>query len=196
MIWESKGYVGTGNVAGLLDSLSSRPAIVAGNAKGVFEEVERAMAALGPLAVTYGANDVAVYLPSLQHMVSLHTPKLEHWAALRRDGYSKPTGNMDFQIHDDGRWGPRPWHQWKDLTPTMALSGLFAAQIAYLMGCDPIVLCGCPTDSTPRFWEKTCTNNGYEKTQQQLIAEMGYKPDFKSRVRSMSGWSSWFFGGL
>ena len=194
--WEHKGYTGGGNVAGLLDSLSGRPAIIAGNARGVFEEVERARQHLGEMVVTYGVNDVAVYLSRLDHMVSLHTTKLVLWAELRRDGYSRPTGNVNFQLHDAGLMGPHLWNQWKDLTPTMSLSGMFAAQIAYLMGCSPIVLCGCPTDGTPRFWELQSDNHDYTRSQKTIMDEMSFKPDFKAAVRSMSGWSREYFGSL
>jgi hypothetical protein len=191
--WTHKGYAGSGNVEHLLESLRGRPAIVAGNGRGVFEEVIHC-----PLGnpVVFAANDVAVFLPHLDHMVSLHTPKLENWAWLRRDDSSVGYGNKDFEIHDAGLYGKRTWHQWEGLTPTMALSGMFAAQIAYLMGCEPIVLCGCPNDDTPRFWEQTCTNRSYRETQESLISEMGYKPEFKKVLRSMSGWSKEFFGCL
>src|SRR6266576_2814756 len=191
--WHARGYSGAGNVEPLLDSLIGRPAIVAGNGKGVFEEVAEARRILGESVVTYGVNDVACYLPQVDHVVSLHTPKLEHWVALRNDNTSRPNGNRDFQIHDGGIHGKTDWHQWKNLVPTMALSGNFAMQIAYLMGCAPIVLCGCPGDNTPRFWELVCENPGYKNTQAQIIAEMGYKPEFKKVVRSMSGWSKEFF---
>jgi hypothetical protein len=194
-VWWNKGYTGAGNVEVLLDSLTG-PAIVAGNARGVFEDVEKACAELGDLAVVYAANDVGVYLPRVDHLVSLHGPKLAHWVALRRDDTSRPNGNNDFKVHDAGFHGKADWYQWKDLTPVMSLSGYFAAQIAYLMGCSPIVLCGCPGDATPRFWERTCTNPGYVQSQQSIREEMGYKPEFKKAVRSMSGWSREFFGGL
>jgi hypothetical protein len=72
----------------------------------------------------------------------------------------------------------------------MALSGLFAAQIAWLMGCSPIVLCGCPTDSTPCFWQPADTvNGGYPKVQSQFKAEVDRNLEFKNALISMSGWS-------
>ncbi|KKL64426.1 hypothetical protein LCGC14_2165120, partial [marine sediment metagenome] len=41
--WEQGGYCGRGNVAELIDSLRGRPAIVCGNAEGVFAELDRAL---------------------------------------------------------------------------------------------------------------------------------------------------------
>jgi len=195
-MWEAKGYHGAGNVGELIDSLASRPAIIAGNGKGVFDEVEEAYTSVGNMAVVFSANDVGVYLPVVHHMVSLHGPKLMHWVELRRDSTSRPNGNNDFRVHDAGLHGKADWYQWEHLTPIMSLSGYFAMQIAYLMGCFPIVLCGCPGDSTPRFWETKGVNPGYVRSQQQIKEEMGYKPDFKKVVRSMSGWTRSYFGGV
>lgn len=194
--WEAKGYAGGGNVRDLIDSERGRPAIVAGSGKGVFDEVRQASSILGRDALVFAVNDVGVLLPRVDHFVSLHTPKLELWAALRRDEGSAGYGNRDFRLHDAGLYGRREFYQWASLVPTMALSGMFAAQIAYLMGCFPIVLCGCPNDGTPRFWEHESRGADYIRVQQQVRDEMQYKPDFKRVVRSMSGWSKEFFGCL
>jgi hypothetical protein len=181
----------------LLDSSPGKPAIVAGNGRGVFDEVNAARTALGPLAVIYAANDVGVYLPHVDHFCSLHATKLDLWVALRRDAYCRPAGNAEFREHDTGLMGAREErYQWKGLTPTLPLSGLFAAQIAYLMGCSPVVLCGCPCDDTPCFFQAECTNRGYKESQATLKAEMDFKPEFKKAMRSMSGWSKEFLGGI
>jgi hypothetical protein len=194
--WEAKGYVGGGNVAELIDSAAGTPALVAGSARGVFDEVDRATSVFGGHPLTFAANDVGVLLPRLDHFVSLHTARLDFWVAIRRDPTGSSYGNIDFRVHDGGLYGVRPWYQWKELTPTMSLSGMFAAQIAYLMGCQPIVLCGCPNDDTPRFWETISRSKDYCKAQASIKQEMEYKPDFKNVVRAMSGWSKSFFGGM
>lgn len=193
--WDHKGYCGSGNVSGLLDSLQGRTAIVAGNGRGVFEEVE--VVDMGK-EVIFAVNDVGVLLPRVDHFVSLHTPKLDLWVELRRDPSSTGYGNRDFRVHDAALYGERDWYQWKLLTPIMALSGMFAAQIAYLMGCESIILCGCPNDDTPRFWEtgNISGNKSYVEVQRQIKQEMAFKPEFKKAVRSMSGWSKEFFGGF
>jgi hypothetical protein len=199
--WFWKGYSGGGNVQHLIDSCRGRFAIVVGSG-GKFEDiladVQRAtligLRGFAPNPLIFAVNDIGMYLPHVDHWVSLHTPKLDYWVEIRRDATSKAIGNLDFQVHDGGLYGPRDWHQWTGLTPIMALSGLFAAQVAYLMGCEPIVLAGCPMDKTPRFFELSTDNPGYESTQEQVKAESAYKPDFKAAVRSMSGWSRGWFG--
>ena len=193
-MWDSAGYQGEG-CGELLGELRGQPAIIAGNAKGVFEEVSAAQSSMGG-SVIFAANDVGVYLPHIDHLVSLHTPKLDHWVGLRRDETSKGYGNKNFRVHDAGLFGEREWHQWTGLTPMMALSGLFAAQIAWLMGCAPITLCGCPTDATPCFWQPSDTvNGGYPKVQGQFKAEVDRNSEFKKALRSMSGWTKDYLNG-
>ncbi len=190
--WLYRGYCGQGNVVELLDSLSGRTAVICGGAQGVFQEVapyEKAD------VVIFAANDVGMYLPRLDHWVSLHTPRLDHWVAVRRDQSGAPMGNMDFRVHDAGLHGVRDWYQWKNLRPVMALSGMFAAQVAWLMGCAKIILCGCPNDATPRFFETQArSRDAYVNVQRQIKDEMAFKPDFKAAIRSCSGWSREFFG--
>ena len=189
--WSRLGYSCLGNTEHLLGSCQGRTAIVCGNARGVFEEYDEVRQ---PGFLIFAVNDVGCYLAHVDHWVSLHTPRLDHWIEVRRDPTSRPMGNLDFHVHDAGLYGLRTWYQWTGLTPLMALSGMFAAQVAYLMGCERIVLCGCPNDATPRFFELTCTNHAYVETQKQIKQEMAYKPEFKATIRSMSGFTRDYFG--
>jgi len=196
-VWSKKGYSGESTgVEELIDSALGIPAIVAGSGRGVFEEVGQAQSDLGRFIV-FACNDVSVFVPRLDHMVSLHTPKLAMWAYLRRDPTSKGYGNKDFRVHDAGLYGVELWHQWKGLKPLMALSGLFAAQIAYLLGCDPIVLCGVPCDNTPTFWQLDGFDNPhYAKHSRMLLDECDRVPEFRRSLRSMSGLSQMWLGKL
>lgn len=188
--WERKGYCGSGNVAPLLDSLVGRTAIVCGNAKGVFEEVESIYCRD---ALYFAVNDVGMYLKRIDHWVTLHATKMPHWVAIRNDVFCKYPGNREFKTHTHG--SENTDYDWFGLTPIMALSGMFAAQIAYLMGCESIILCGCPNDDTPRFFESKAMNGqAYISVQDQIKKECGFKPEFKKAIRSMSGWSKEFFG--
>lgn len=196
--WEYGGYAGGGNVAALIGSLRGRPAIVAGGARGVFEEVAAAEEKLGPESVVFAANDVGMYLPRLDHWISLHTKHLAAWKAVR---WLHPVGHETTRYH-----GIEPYpftdYTWERLTPLFALSGSFAMQIAWIMGASPIVLCGCPGDSTPRFFERTAhfpyggPHARDDGVREQLVSEMRRVPAFKAAVRSMSGWTGEFFGGL
>ena len=199
--WEHEGYCGSGNVVDLLGSLQGRTALVCGNGGGVFEEFEEVYQ---EGMEVFGCNDVGVYLPWVHHMVSLHCSRLKLWRQLRQDGAGESRGNRDFKAHTITDTPGIDYH-WDGLCPTFALSGYFAMQIAYLMGAERIILCGCPGLPVPRFFEARPRkdNFGYGKgtkgnsdngVMTQLTNEMKRLPGFKARVHSTSGWTREFFG--
>ena len=193
--WEHAGYTGSGNVESLLNSLRGRSALVCGSGQGVFEDFKKIY---DGSQVVFAVNDVGVYLPHVDHFLSLHAGKLKHWAALRADESSKPVGNTEFKTHTGHVEKAGIDYGWQSLCPLFALSGYFAMQVAYLMGCDPIVLLGCPGDLRPRFWETATVNQAYTQAGvlDQVTKEMARLPDFKKKVRSASGWTREFFGAL
>ena len=200
MIWQAGGYSGQGPVEGLLGSLKGRAALVAGNAAGVFEEVEQVRATL-EMPVIFAANDVGIYLDRLDHWVTLHDKNMAAWKAVR---WLHHRGPEDVQIHGIHQ-ALDIQHVWELLGPLFALSGYFGMQLAWLMGCHPIVLCGCPGWPVRRFFEASPRRDfGYGAGQAgsdkgvrtQIEQEMARLPEFKAAVRSMSGWTHWFFGGL
>jgi hypothetical protein len=193
--WERKGYFGNGNVEPLFDTLSGRRALVVGSGWGVFDEFRRYAS---PECVVFAVNDVGVYLPRIDHLVSLHADKLRLWRDLRANTMSQGYGNTDFKTHTGFYAAGGIDYCWEYLTPIFALSGYFAMQIAYLMGAEWIFLLGCPGDSTPRFWETETVNKSYQQqgVLDQLKHEMKRNPDFFNRVRSASGFTRRFFGGI
>jgi hypothetical protein len=198
--WEARGYCGVGNVTDLINSLQNRAAIVVGNAAGVFYELEKAMLKIED-PIVFAVNDVGMYLPKLDHWVSLHADNLGPWKQVR---WLHPIDGEHTKYHSVDR---RPYldYVWDKLTPCMALSGYFAMQIAYIMGAKRIVLCGCPGNATRRFFDGAPRadfsygdgQDGSEKgIREQLIKEMNRLPEFKKTVRSMSGFTRDFFGGI
>jgi hypothetical protein len=166
----------------------------------VFEEFEKARK-LFPDAIIYGVNDVGMYLEKMDHWVSLHADNLGPWKSVR---WTKAFPSEHTEYHSVTS---RPFvdHLWEGLTPLFALSGYFAMQLAYIMGAENIVLCGCPGDSTRRFFEAVARPDfGYGSgtagsdsgVRQQVENEMKRLPEFKARVRSLGGWTRDFFGGV
>jgi hypothetical protein len=97
------------------------------------------------------------------------------------------------------------YYWWEGLTPLYALSGYFAMQLAWVMGAGRIILCGCPGNQKRRFFEVAARKDfGYgtgpaaadNGIREQLEREMHRLPDFRVAVRSMSGWTQEFFGGV
>jgi hypothetical protein len=198
--WEAGGYAGDGPVAELIGTLQGRPSIVCGNATGVFDELVRALAVY-PDAVIYGVNDVGMYLPRMDHWVSLHSDNLGVWKSVRwlhtRDREQTLYHAVDARAFVD--------YNWSSIRPIFALSGYFAMQIAHVMGSGRIILCGCPGSSVRRFFEAAPrvdfaygngNAGGDAGVRQQLEKEMERIPDFRIKVRSMSGWTREYFGGI
>lgn len=195
-MWEFGGYKGSGNVDGLINQ-SSGVAAVCGNARGVFEELNQVLSN-GP-ATVFGVNDAGMYLRQLDHWVSLHEQKLELWKPIRMK--SDMAINKNFKTHSRKPWGEIDYF-WEIYPVMMSLSGYFAMQLAYLMGFQRIILCGCPGDETLRFFESSNTHRNpswhyNEKSRlKEVTDQMERKPGFKERVRSMSGWTKEYFGGV
>lgn len=192
--WEVRGYAGQGNVAPLIDTLRGRPAIVCGGAFGVFDEFTLALSKLND-PVVFAANDVGMYIPKLDHWASLHADNLGGWKAVRWQQQHV----MEQCSYHSATARPVVDYLWEYLTPCFAFSGSFAMQIAYIMGADLIVLCGCPSDTTRRFFDvpdKSIKDYAGGGGREQLEKEMERLPEFRSKVRSMSGWTQTYFGGL
>jgi hypothetical protein len=200
--WQHAGYSGAGHVAGWLGRQAGRPAVVAGGAAGVFAEVAAAERRL-ETPVIFAANDVGMYLPRLDHWVSLHADHLGAWKAVRW----LTARTQEQTVYHAEMARPFVDVVWEELRPLFCLSGYFAMQIAWLMGCRPIVLCGCPGEPAPRFFEAAARPDfGYGSgaagsdrgVREQIEKEMRRLPDFKAAVRSMTpdSWTQRFFGGL
>jgi len=202
--WEARGYCGQGSVKELIGSLAGRSAIVAGGAAGVFDEVRAAEAVLSD-PVIFAANEVGMFLPKLDHWFSQHPDNLWAWKTVR---WLHPREREYTKYHSDCPRASLDYY-WKQLTPMFALSGYTAMQIAWIMGAERIVLCGCPGSRARRFFEATPRERegdvfGYgvgatdadRNIQEQVEREMARLPEFKAAVRSMSGWTREFFGSL
>ena len=198
--WEAGGYFGVG-CKELIGTLDGRPVIVAGNGFGVFKQVTDAAKKLDDPCY-FAVNDVGMYINPLDHWVTLHVDNIGAWKDVRwlhaKGGEGTKYHSIDSRVDVD--------YVWSGLTPVFALSGYFAMQIAYIMGAGIIVLCGCPGDLTPRFFEAERSSlafgygggatGGDKGIKEQLEKEMNRLPQFKAKVRSMSGWTQTYFGGL
>jgi hypothetical protein len=194
--WQVNGYAGQGNVHDLIGTLKGRVALVVGSGDGVFEELH----ALSHLSTTiFAVNDIGMFLPHVDHWVSLHGANLNAWKQVR---WLHPRERELTKYHSIEQYAFTDY-TWANLTPCFALSGYFAMQIAYIMGADQIILCGCPGDGTRRFFdipggrrEAGQFSYGEKGVKEQVIHEMNRLPDFAKCVRSMSGWTREFFGSL
>lgn len=195
--WNHRGYYGDGagrcNITPIIDSLDGKTAIVVGSGgttDDIFESYYKCLDKF-PGAVVFAVNDVGVYLPTVHHLVSLHEDNLIHWAALRKDKHDRKGFATHSLIGAD-------WN-WEGIIPVMPISGYFAMQCAWVMGAGKIILVGCPGDNTRRFMDRKARDDFHYQEMgvlQQLHSEMKRIPDFKAAVKSTSGFTMDYFGGI
>lgn len=172
----------------------SAPALILGFAGCLDEDFEKARQ-LFPGAVLFGVNRAAQRY-RCQHLVSLDKHRIPEFLP-----------SYPITIHAGCFGGVRQEHgpkdyidcYWPHLQPggTSGSSGWLSAKIAVKLGYFPIVLCGCPIDSSPHVapdaaYDKSLWQNPkqVESCRKVIMTETEYHPF----VRSMSGWTRDVFG--
>lgn len=169
-------------------------AIVLGGASSVFSDVlELLSMSPRPWPGLYIAtNDVGCHWPVIDHWASFHVDKLVRWREERAAKGLTPAY---------GIWGWRPGqpvdfviYPWSG-----GSSGMLATQVAYVLGCRKIVLCGIPMTPSPHFAQSvefTPANTNWAEADAHWrswlrVHQQGW---FEDRVRSMSGRTRDLFG--
>lgn len=201
MRMQVRGYSVPDPVSELCGSLTGWVALVCGNGEGVLEEVEVALRVIDEWPVFFGVNDVGAKLPTVQHWVSLHAENFARWELERQ------TAGLEMNYKTHTLYSPNHAdYKWDGLAPNhFPLSGLLAMQLAWVMGAERIILCGCPGDDRARFngthndspgFAYGAGNTNSDRSVRELLhSEMARVPLFKAAVRSMSGNTRNFFGG-
>jgi hypothetical protein len=162
-------------------------AIVLGGADCVFDDVH-ALLSMSPRewpGLYIAANDVGCHWPVLDHWASFHVDKLVRWKEERAARGLPPAY---------GTWGWRPGqpvdfvlYPWSG-----GSSGMLAAQVAIVLGCRRVVLCGMPMTPTAHFNQSAefssattvwAEADGHWKSWVRVY-QQGW---FGGHVRSMSG---------
>jgi hypothetical protein len=163
-------------------------AVVAGSARCLWDDLSRVPADLPIFAV----NFAGLFIPRIDHLVSLHSDMAASIAALRRM-YVGNTGvtNADFAVHaPDALAGvdhARP------VTMFSGTSSLYAVQVAFEMGYDRVILAGVPLDAKGAFYDPPSAffNYGDYDTQNAWAIAL---PKLRGRVISCSGWTRSLLG--
>lgn len=168
----------------------SKVALCLGGADGVQDEWEAAQR-LATFDYVVACNDVGTIWPGrLDAWVTLHPEKMAGWREQRREK-GLPDAKR-YLVHGD--YVP----DWMELVEfrfpgqdNSGSSGLFAAKVALIdLGADRAVLAGIPLVRSSHFfdaaqWEAA---GGYREVWERL------RPEYRDRIRSMSGWTAHFFG--
>lgn len=143
-------------------------------------------------------NDIAVHWPGDIHdWVSLHPTKL---TTSDPDDIRKRSWRA--QRADAGH--PGGYTTWSHRRPSLVdetvdfwgggSSGLFAVTVAYHLGCDRVVLCGCPMDRSGHFEESRTSHEFTGEVDHYRKVWVKHKDEIRERTRSMSGWTRETFG--
>lgn len=165
-------------------------ALCLGGADSVRDDWARALA-LGEFDFIVACNDVGAIWPGrLDAWCTLHPEHLTRWRDQRRANGHPDAGR--YLVHGDY---PPDWTELVEFRfpgqSDSGSSGLFAAKAALIdLGADRAVLAGIPLSRTSHFfdavqWEAA---GGYRTVWE------GLRPEYRTRIRSMSGWTEHFFG--
>lgn len=116
-------------------------AIVVGSGRTVWED----LAAIGqPDWPVLALNEMIIFSPRLDHAVSHHARKLQHWLALR------PQPTQAVRVHSSAA-GPGVMRTWPEFAGAGS-SALLAVRIAAALGHAPIWVAGVPLDGRGYIW--------------------------------------------
>lgn len=163
--------------------------LVCGSAWCLADDLARARA-LHPDAPAIAVNGAAALVKAIA-LYSKHPERFKSWGwiaaqFMRHDG---------FTVHGSQAQDGMPWvdHWWPDARGGGG-SAWGARKLAWLMGFDPVILCGCPL--TPGNYAEH--KPGVLMTQQTVIdrfrRQIEAEPQWHAGVTSMSGWTEEFFG--
>lgn len=174
----------------MADGRTEKVALCLGGAASLFEDIDAARS-LGEYDYVVACNDaITVWPGKLDVAVTLHPEKLADWRELRL-----ANGHPDakrYLVHGDyvPAWAKLVEFRFPGQGDSGS-SGLFTVKVALIdLGADRAVLAGIPLVRTSHFfdaaqWEAA---GGYRAVWE------GLRPEYRARIRSMSGWTAHFFG--
>jgi hypothetical protein len=195
--------------------------LVVGSAPCLFDDVERALT-LRPLASIMLVNGACTAIENAEHVLAGHEEKAEFFARERRARFP---GAPPWRLHACSH--PHRVAAAKQLFPSVtdwwphevgvgATSASKGAKLAFLLGADEVILCGCPLDQPGYFPGEakvpqhiSCQRIGDHgiarglgvpvqetriiKAYRSRFAELA-AGEFKGRVFSMSGYTRQLLG--
>ena len=101
----------------------------------------------------------------------------------------------DFTVHGTSARVGMPWvnHWWPDAV-SGGSSAWGARKLAWLMGFNPVVLCGCPLEIGPYTGYRPAQLMSEQKTMDAFHRSIEAEPEWRDGVSSMSGWSARYLG--
>lgn len=131
--------------------------LVVGSAPCLFDDVKQALA-LRPFASLMLVNGACTAIENAEHVLAGHEEKAEFFARERRRVFPRAQPwrlHACCHTHRVGQYRqmfPSVTDWWPHETGVGATSASKAAKLAFLMGFDEVILCGCPMDQ-PGYFE-------------------------------------------
>lgn len=168
------------------------PALVAGNAWCLHDDIEKARSIVGDvpvIAVNGAAREVkaiALFSYHPQRFVELGCEWIRHQRRLFGDGFT-----VHASKHEQGM--PYVNHWWEDARGGGS-SAWGARKLAWLMGFDPVILVGVPIEPGNYAGNRLGMNMTREEVITQYREQIIADADWHDGCFSMSGWTKGFFG--
>jgi len=164
--------------------------LILGTSEGMWDDVAKAKG-LAKNHHVLCINDAAIHYPAvIHHIVSLHGPfcgalRTIKMAGRLYDQKEPPVTHSD----KDGEGIDCKWR----FMNVGGTSALLSCQIAMDIGYEKIILCGCPLDGTPHYWDDP-NKKGVLDCGAIHMTWRDAIPKLKDKVRSMSGKTKEFLG--
>ena len=190
--------------------------LIVGSAPCLYEDVGRALQ-LRPFSAVLLVNGACTAIENAEHVLAGHEEKAEFFARERRERFPKaPPWRLHATTHPHRQKAcremfPSVTDWWPHEVGAGATSASKAAKLAFLLGFDEAILCGCPLDGSGYFpgeadvpQHVNCLRigdsgmaYGMQVSVQESRIIKGYRANFKAlaegefkgRVFSMSGFT-------
>lgn len=164
---------------------SGKTALIVGGAWCVRDDLKAAYDLFTP-DIVLAVNDIGAELPRVDAWCSMHPEKMQAWISRRFDNGHANARSVWTAEHKEA--GP----SFRKVVNPGGGSAALAAEVAFKLGADRIVLAGCPLTSSPHFfddvpWQKREVEH-YKRAWSRHVSAWG------PFVRSMSGWTRETYG--
>lgn len=162
-----------------------KTALIVGGAHCVHDDLKAALALFEP-DIILAVNDIGVDLPRVDAWCSMHPNKMPRWMSARFDNGHPDAKSLWTAEHKEAP--PR----FRRVVNPGGGSAALAAEVAFKLGAERIVLAGCPLTSEPHFFDD-------EPWAQREVAHYRrswerHQSNWGPFIRSMSGWTMQTYG--
>lgn len=199
--WSYRGIRGKGKAPKQLGAYEGKSLVVIGSAPCAYDDLQLIPQETDRMAVSM----IGLSIGNLTHWADLHTEILPHLVHIRNvSGHFKDRPVIHahhLQRHRNINKGmcERYIDTYWNCRPLTVGSGLFGVQIGIAMGYDKVICAGMPLDDTGTVIGRHTRERFTPDTileQRTVWREFASFPEFKKRVRSVSGYTKELFGGI